>query len=139
MTPRRAGTRPRTGPLRSTFVCARYAPTFASRCTTAVTTVWIESGHTLDISALKVKGDLPDFGKPADQAERDANDVVALRARVAELEAQLAGKDSAPKLPGLTGKSKSELLDIAKAEGVEIEDNATNADIIAAIELHREG
>jgi len=101
-------------------------------------TVWVESGQTVDISDLKVKKPLPDFGKPADQAERDANDVEALRARVAELEAQLAGKDSGSKLPGLTGKSKAELLDIAKAEGVDIEDGATNNDIVAAIELHRE-
>lgn len=38
----------------------------------------------------------------------------------------------------LSGKNKAELLDIAKAEGVEIEDGATNDDIKAAIELARE-
>lgn len=40
--------------------------------------------------------------------------------------------------PALTGKNKAELLEIAEAEGVEIEDGAKNADIIAAIELKRE-
>lgn len=58
-------------------------------------TVWVESGQTLDISKLDVKGALPDFGKPSDQAERDADEVTALRARVADLEAQLA-KSEAP-------------------------------------------
>lgn len=41
--------------------------------------------------------------------------------------------------PALTGKNKAELLEIAKAEGVEIEDGATNDDIRAAIELKRKG
>lgn len=40
--------------------------------------------------------------------------------------------------PALTGKNKAELLEIAKAENVTIEDNATNADIVSAIELARE-
>lgn len=40
--------------------------------------------------------------------------------------------------PALTGKNKAELLAIAEAEGVEIEENATNADIVSAIELARE-
>ncbi|WP_395326928.1 hypothetical protein WBP06_09445 [Novosphingobium sp. BL-8H] len=38
----------------------------------------------------------------------------------------------------LTGKNKAELLAIAKAENVTVEDNATNADIVSAIELARE-
>ncbi|MEG3086175.1 hypothetical protein [Sphingomonas sp. PB4P5] len=38
----------------------------------------------------------------------------------------------------LTGKNKAELLDIAKAENVTIEEGATNADIVSAIELARE-
>lgn len=38
----------------------------------------------------------------------------------------------------LTGKTKAEMLDIAKDEGVTIEDGATNADIVSAIELARE-
>lgn len=41
--------------------------------------------------------------------------------------------------PALTGKNKAELLEIAAEEGVEIEEGAKNADIIAAIELAREG
>lgn len=42
--------------------------------------------------------------------------------------------------PGLTGKSKAALLDIAKDEGVpDVSDAMTVADITSAIELHREG
>jgi hypothetical protein len=40
--------------------------------------------------------------------------------------------------PSLSGKNKAELLEIAAAEGVEVEDGATNDDIKAAIELKRE-
>ncbi|WP_333571318.1 hypothetical protein [Sphingomonas sp.] len=47
------------------------------------------------------------------------------------------GDDEKP--VSLSGKKKAELLKIAEAEGVEIEEGATNDDIIAAIELHREG
>lgn len=46
--------------------------------------------------------------------------------------------DETPSLPGLTGKNKADLLAIAEAEGVEVEDGATNDDIRSAIELHRE-
>lgn len=108
--------------------------------------VWIKPGASVDVNADDI-ATMPDLGQKP-KAESDADDEAlksalteseALRARVAELEAQLAGKDSGSKLPGLTGKSKAELLDIAKAEGVEIEDGATNNDIVAAIELHREG
>jgi len=98
-------------------------------------TVWVEPGQTLDISDLKVKGALPDFGKAGDQAEKDADEVVALRARVAELEALLAG---GKRPAGLTGKSKAELLEIAKAEGVTGVDDSKADDIKAAIELKRE-
>lgn len=67
----------------------------------------------------------------ADEAEKalaEANDeIAALKAA------------TKPDRPGLTGKSKAELLAIAKSEGVEIEDGATNDDIKSAIELHREG
>lgn len=38
----------------------------------------------------------------------------------------------------LTNKNKAELLEIAAAEGVTVEDGATNDDIKAAIELARE-
>lgn len=37
----------------------------------------------------------------------------------------------------LTGKSKAELTDIAKAEGVTFADDATNAQIVEAIEAKR--
>jgi hypothetical protein len=42
-----------------------------------------------------------------------------------------------PALPTLAGKTKAELLDIAKAEEVVTEDGATNAEIIDAIETKR--
>ena len=42
-------------------------------------------------------------------------------------------------LPGLAGKNKDELIAIAEAEGVALEDDMTNKDIRSAIELHREG
>lgn len=41
-------------------------------------------------------------------------------------------------LPSLAGKNKAELLEIAEAESVQIEDGATNDDIKSAIELARE-
>ena len=41
--------------------------------------------------------------------------------------------------PALSGKTKAELTAIAAAEGVELEAGAKVADIIAAIELVREG
>lgn len=47
-------------------------------------------------------------------------------------------EDGKSDLPALTGKNKAELLEIAKAEGVTVEDGATNADIVSAIELARE-
>lgn len=40
-------------------------------------------------------------------------------------------------LPSLSGKTKADLLAIAEDEGVAVEEGATNADIIAAIETHR--
>lgn len=48
------------------------------------------------------------------------------------------GAEDSAKLPALTGKNKAELLSIAKAEGVEVEEGASNDDIRSAIELHRE-
>jgi len=98
-------------------------------------TVWVEPGQTLDIGDLRVKGDLPEFGKPNDQADKDAEEVVALRARVAELEAQLVG---GKKPIALTGKSKDELLQIAKDEGVTVADDATIPQIQDAIKAKRE-
>lgn len=41
--------------------------------------------------------------------------------------------------PALSGMNKADLLDQAASEGVEVEEAATKADIIAAIELAREG
>jgi hypothetical protein len=41
-------------------------------------------------------------------------------------------------LPSLSGKNKAELLAIAADEGVEIEDGATNAEIIERIATKRE-
>lgn len=64
-------------------------------------THWVEPGQEVTVTAkdkdgeqfievgdekLKIRGDLPDFGKASDQAEKDADEVVALRARVEELE-----------------------------------------------------
>lgn len=40
--------------------------------------------------------------------------------------------------PALTGKNKAALLAVAEAEGAEIEEGATNAEIVAAIEARRE-
>lgn len=45
------------------------------------------------------------------------------------------GEDPKDGAVALTGKNKADLLAIAAAEGVEIEENATVADIKAAIEL----
>jgi hypothetical protein len=45
--------------------------------------------------------------------------------------------DETPALPGLTGKNKADLLAIAEAEGVEVADDATNAQIVKAIEDKR--
>lgn len=73
-------------------------------------TYWVEPGQEVTLHAkdkdgnyhvdvpnaqgetekLKVKGDLPDFGKASDQADKDAAEVEVLRARVAELEAAAA-------------------------------------------------
>lgn len=50
-----------------------------------------------------------------------------------------AGGDLPDDPPALTGKNKAELLAIAEAEGVEVEDGATNEQIREAIEAAREG
>lgn len=51
---------------------------------------------------------------------------------------QVISDGPAPGSVALTGKNKAELLDIARSENVEVEEGATNADIISAIELARE-
>ncbi len=71
-----------------------------------------------------------------ERAEAAEKDLEAARIEIAALKAAASSK---PDLPGLAGKNKAELIEIAKAEGVEIEDGATNDDIKSAIELHREG
>lgn len=48
------------------------------------------------------------------------------------------GGSEVRKPPALSGKSKPALIDIAKVEGVTLEDDMTAADIRAAIELNRE-
>lgn len=52
--------------------------------------------------------------------------------------AEIVGEGPKEGAVALTGKNKAELLEIAAAEGVTIEDGATNDDIKAAIELARE-
>ena len=73
---------------------------------------------------------LADLLARAEKAERERD---AAYAKMTAMDAPAAS------LPALTGKNKADLLEIAKAEGVEIEDSATNDDIRSAIELHREG
>lgn len=48
------------------------------------------------------------------------------------------GADHRKGLPTLSGKTKAELLEIASGEGALVEDGATNAEIIEAIEAKRE-
>jgi hypothetical protein len=79
--------------------------------------LWIEAGQSIKIASAAVKA------KPADVIETDGSDLP-----------QLANDP-----PALAGKNKAHLLEIAAAEGVTIEEGATNADIVAAIELGREG
>jgi hypothetical protein len=82
-------------------------------------TVWIGSGETRDISDLRVKGSLPDFGKPSDQAERDADEVTRLLARVAELEAQIAGGSEPGPLDQSVEKLTAYLETVTDADEVE--------------------
>lgn len=51
---------------------------------------------------------------------------------------QPVASDDPDEKPGLAGKNKDELIAIAQAEGVQLEDDMTNKDIRSAIELHRE-
>jgi len=84
-----------------------------------------------------------DRADKAEQAYADALIVIdELKVKLAALDLDGDGnpggsRQSLP--PSLSNKTKAELIEIAKAEGVEIEDGATNDDIKSAIELHREG
>jgi hypothetical protein len=72
------------------------------------------------------------------EVEIDDSDVVNAHP---DLETDWTAPDAKPVVgakPRLTGKTKDELLQIAADEGVTIEDGATNNDIVATIELHRE-
>lgn len=113
-------------------------------------TRWVEPGETVEIDADTIEGKLPDFGKPASE-DSDHADLAArnaaletenadLRARLAKLDADGDGNPGGSKPadpPALTGKNKAELLEIAKAEGVTVEDGATNGQIVDAIEKKR--
>jgi len=62
------------------------------------------------------------------------------KAEIEELKADLAEATKPadkPDLPSLTGKNKAELLTIAKDEGAQVPDDATNAQIVEAIEAKR--
>lgn len=52
--------------------------------------------------------------------------------------AEIVGEGPKEGAVALNNKNKAELLEIAAAEGVTVEDGATNDDIKAAIELKRE-
>jgi hypothetical protein len=98
---------------------------------------WIEPGASVDLDDGDIVGALPDLGKDGDLNEQTASSLAEALAIIDDLKAQLAALQK-PKLPGLTGKSKDQLLAIAADEGVTIPDGATNNDIVAAIELNRE-
>lgn len=90
-----------------------------------------------------------DRSAATDRADRAEEALEAAQTEIADLREKLAAVDAdgngapagsrAANPPALSNKSKAELIEIAKAEGVEVEDGATNEDIKSAIELHREG
>jgi len=97
-------------------------------------TLWVDVGQTVEYDEKDVVGALPDMSGPAGGASDDLQARLdTANKRIEELEALLASRDH----PALTGKNKAELLDIAKAEGVSVADNATNDEIKAAIEAKR--
>ncbi len=97
----------------------------------------------------KLRGEhAEDLKALTERAEKAEGDLATANEQLAALTAKLAafdrdgngnpGGSKTDDLPGLTGKNKAELLEIAKAENVEVEEGATNADIVSAIELARE-
>lgn len=77
-------------------------------------TVLVEAGGSIELDVAKVALAHPDLASDA--------------------------KDEDAKRPGLTGKTKAELIAIAADEQVpDVSDSMTVNDIIASIELHREG
>lgn len=113
-------------------------------------TRWIEPGETIEIDADTIEGKLPDLGNAKSDDADDTNLRArneALEAENADLRAQLAkfdangdgkaGGSTPAEPPALTGKNKADLLEIAKAEGVTVEKDATNGQIVDAIEKKR--
>lgn len=86
----------------------------------------LKSGHADEITALTTRA------TEAETALAAANDEITALKAAAQAEADK------PKPVALSGKNKEQLLEVATAEGVTIEEGATNADIVSAIELHRE-
>ncbi|MES2289273.1 MAG: hypothetical protein V4530_05995 [Pseudomonadota bacterium] len=120
-------------------------------------THWIEPGASVDLDPKTIEGAVPDLGTEADAksdgtsekwiAELEAENA-RLTARVTELEAKVealdhdgngkAGGSNPNDRPALAGKNKAELIHIAKDEGVEHADDATNAQIVEAIQAKRD-
>lgn len=71
-----------------------------------------------------------------DERDELRTEIEQLKAQLAEATRSDAG-DGSNERPALSGKNKPELLEIAEAEGVTVEDGATNAQIIEAIEAKR--
>lgn len=88
--------------------------------------LWIEPGETVEVAKAAVVG-MPDG--------------IAVDGKLPQLDHDKDGEPGGSEPndpPALSGKNKAELLEIAAAEGVEIEEGAKNADIVSAIELARE-
>lgn len=107
-------------------------------------------GSLVMVDAGKVAlGDFADIN-PEWFVDEDGDEIIAIGVPVVAADAapiippDLDG-DGAPggslphEPPALSGKNKAELTAIAAAEGVELEAGAKVADIVAAIELAREG
>lgn len=88
---------------------------------------------------LKAETDRADVAEGALAKARGEN--ADLLAKLKAFDADGNGQPGGSKTvnpPALSGKSKADLLEIAKAENVVIEEGATNDDIKSAIELARE-